>query len=172
MGRSINLRRRAVGVTLRARASQHERLRSVATMLGRTGASLQLQVPGADGLVLPAELRKGLRAMVDDLLVSDAVVVAPADEEISTEDAAAILNVSRPYVVKLLEEQKIPSRKVGVRRRVLRRDVEAYAEQERRRRDQILTKMVEEAEEDGLDEGLNVSFRQLAATRTGTRRRR
>jgi excisionase family DNA binding protein len=57
------------------------------------------------------------------------LVVLAAEMELSTQEAARFLNFSRSFVIKLLEEGKIPSRKVGKKRRVLLADVLCYKRQ-------------------------------------------
>jgi excisionase family DNA binding protein len=70
--------------------------------------------------------------------------------ELSTQQAAGLLGVSRPYFVKLLEQGKIPFRKVGEQRRVLYSDLAAYREREREERHRGLDELVTLSEEMGL----------------------
>ena len=71
-----------------------------------------------------------LAGLLDDLLTrlaaGKAVQVLPLDAEITTQQAAELLKVSRPYVVKLVEAGELPHRKVGPRRRLFLEDVLAY----------------------------------------------
>jgi len=78
------------------------------------------------------------------------VTIVPAGEELTTQQAADMLNVSRAFLGELLEQGKIPFRKVGTDRRVLAKDVVAYREQDRKARKEALRALTEEAEKLGL----------------------
>jgi len=56
----------------------------------------------------------------------NAITVMPIYAELSTQETAELLNISRPHLVELLEQGKIPFRKVGIHRRVLAKDVFDY----------------------------------------------
>lgn len=62
-----------------------------------------------------------------------AVTALPQNAELTTQEVADYLNVSLPYVEKLIEEEKLPARKVGTRRRVAFQDLLRFDEQQRAR---------------------------------------
>jgi len=69
--------------------------------------------------------------------------VMPVSEELSTQQAADILNVSRPYLVKILEEGAIPFTNVGRHRRIRMVDLIAYKSQRDQQRNEALVDMAE-----------------------------
>lgn len=79
------------------------------------------------------------------------VTLMPAKQEFSTVEAANFLNVSRPFVVKEIEEGRLPHRKVGTHRRVAFDDLLNYAREMRKRQEHALERMTENARELGLD---------------------
>ena len=75
------------------------------------------------------------------------IAVLAAETEVTTQEAAELLNFSRPYVVKLLEEGKIPFKKVGSHRRMLLRDVLFYRQKFRKQRKKALAFLVQQAQD-------------------------
>ena len=75
---------------------------------------------------MPERLTALLSDVLTSLAAGRAVQVSSLDAEITTQQAAELLNVSRPYVVKLVEAGDLPHRKVGPRRRLHLEDVLAY----------------------------------------------
>ncbi|MDQ2641736.1 MAG: helix-turn-helix domain-containing protein [Pseudomonadota bacterium] len=72
-----------------------------------------------------------------------AVTILPKKVELTTQDVADYLNVSRPYVVKLIETGRIPARTVGTRRRVAIEDLIRFDENDRKRRRAALDEIAE-----------------------------
>ncbi len=79
-----------------------------------------------------------------------AVTLMPQRAELTTQEAADYLNVSRPYVVGLIEQNKLPARKVGTRRRIAFDDLVRFDEQDHARRRAALDELARIDQELGL----------------------
>jgi excisionase family DNA binding protein len=109
---------------------------------------------GPDGseIEIPDELFGVLRDVVDALSQGLAISIAPHNTMLTTQEAADLLNISRPTVVRLMLDGEIAYTMRGRHRRVMLRDVLEYRERTRRERRQTLDDMAAEAEDDGLYE--------------------
>jgi len=94
--------------------------------------------PAGERLELPEPLYHLLARIVEVLARGDAVTIVPVGRELTTQQAADLLNVSRQYLVRLLDEGRIPHRKTGKHRRLRIEDVLAFkAQRDRERADQL-----------------------------------
>ena len=102
----------------------------------------------------PLELPAGAVALLMDILETMAagrgVTLVPENAELTTVQAAVVLNVSRPFLIKLLEDNFLPHRKVGKHRRVRMEDVMAYKAKIDREREAVLDQLAREGQEQGL----------------------
>jgi excisionase family DNA binding protein len=119
----------------------------------RTKRPLKLRVREA-GQDHPIELPAGAVALLLDVLGAMAsgrgVTLIPENAELTTVEAAEILNVSRPFLIKLLEEGAIPHRKVGRHRRIRIEDLMDYKRRDDKAREAVLDELVREAQEQDL----------------------
>ena len=118
-----------------------------------TKSSVRLQLEGArkaEAVILPRAAIELLVELLVQIADGHSVEVVPVQAEITTQQAADMLNVSRPYLVRLLEEGKIPCRKVGPRRRIRRADVLTYKQIDEERRRRAAEELASEAEKLGL----------------------
>lgn len=81
---------------------------------------------GEDTVELPAPAAELLVEILESMAAGSAVAVLRKDTELTTQQAADFLNVSRPFLVDLLESGAVPFRKVGTHRRVRFDDLRTY----------------------------------------------
>jgi excisionase family DNA binding protein len=105
-----------------------ESAKKLAVHLGDSkGVRLQMKTgKTSEELVLPPSALRLLVGVLTELAQGNAVTLTPHRAELTTQQAADLLNVSRPHVVKLLDEKAIPSHKVGSHRRVRLTDLLTY----------------------------------------------
>jgi excisionase family DNA binding protein len=99
---------------------------------------------------LPQPVLNLLRQMVHELLQGNSVTIVPIHKELTTQEAADILNISRQYLVELLEAQAIPYSKVGTHRRIRLGDLMNYKNDRDAKRQEGLSKMTKKSQKLGL----------------------
>ena len=112
----------------------------------QTRADMQLvDFHGEQGAVRSVRLpTSALRLLLDALAEigqGNAVSIIPIHAELTTQEAANMLNVSRPYIVKLLKEGVIPYKEVGTHRRILLEDLVAYSKDMKQKRKEALEEL-------------------------------
>lgn len=103
--------------------------------------------PDQQPVEVPASVVKVVADALDHVQRGEHVRVIADDEEITTQQAADLLNVSRPYLVGLVDRGEVPSRKVGARRRLKLADVLLYRDVDQARRLRAVADLSAEAQE-------------------------
>jgi len=102
-------------------------------------------------IALPEAAIDLLRVVLSHLSEGSAVSLLPIHAELTTQQAADLLKVSRPHLVSLLDEGKLPFRRVGTHRRVRASDLLAFKQKEDEARLEATRELTEEAQALGLD---------------------
>ena len=99
---------------------------------------------------IPGSAREPLCQVLDILAHGQTPWIVPQASEITTQEAADLLNISRPTLVKMLTEGRIPFHLIGTHRRLSLSDVLAYREARTRERMRAMTELLAEEDELGL----------------------
>lgn len=127
--------------TLKNFLDQHPEDPTVSLSVGGSGAPVEV----------PAGIVDLLVRVLTQAAAGDAVAVSTVKAELTTQQAADLLNVSRPYLVKLLDQRRIPFRRVGNRRRLLLSDVVAFKHFDEAERRAIAAELTAEGQHHELD---------------------
>lgn len=98
-------------------------------------------------LKLPPNVLRLFADMLGSLAQGHAVAIMPKEMYVSTQEAAMYLNVSRPYLIRMLEEGKIAFQKVGTHRRIKFEDIIAYKEERQKASNEALDALARQAQE-------------------------
>ena len=119
---------------------------------GRSDLRIHIQggEPPGEDITLPLSAFRLLKDILAEMAQGRAVTLLPVRAEVTTQQAADILNVSRPYLIGLLEEGKIPFRLVGQHRRVRLNDLMAYKRKDDEARRRSAEELTADAQELGM----------------------
>jgi excisionase family DNA binding protein len=101
-------------------------------------------------ITIPSGMFQLMVNVLQSVSRGEPVTILPLSAELTTQEAADMLRVSRPYLVKLLDDGTIPSRKVGIYRRVLLQDLLDYQKTEKQRQSAVMEELTQEAQDMGL----------------------
>lgn len=130
----------------RLNVSQNADLSSSRSVMVRIAEGTE---PG-ETVELPVAALRLLVGILDEMADGNAVTLVPSQAVLTTQQAARFLNISRPYLVALLEAGKIPFHKAGTHRRVLFQDLLAYRTQSGKERRETLTELAALSQELGM----------------------
>ncbi len=113
-------------------------------------AGLSVRFQDGSELPLPLAATHLLSSVLAEMGRGNAVTVIPNSAELTTQQAADFLNVSRPYVVSLLEKGRITHHKVGTHRRIRLADLETYKAEFSEAREAAMRELAARAQEEGM----------------------
>lgn len=121
--------------------------RRLRVLPGGAASPAQLVSPDGETIDIPPALFELLAAVAEELGQGHGVSVLPLHRQLTTTEAAQLLNVSRPHVISLLEGGDLPFEKVGTHRRVRLADVLSYRQIRDQRRQEALANIVRQGED-------------------------
>jgi len=130
----------------------HEALRVLSTSKRRTAPTLQVIEDSAQSVsvIIPKDAFDLLLEILGHLATGTAVSIVPIQAELTTQQAAEMLNMPRQNLSRLLDTGDIPCKRIGAHRRVLVKDLLAYRDQSGARCDAALDELTAEAQRLGL----------------------
>jgi excisionase family DNA binding protein len=118
--------------------------------LGQASLCLDLEGGQRASVPIPAAVLELLQGILVQMAQGNAVTLVPVHAELTSQQAADLLNVSRPFLIERLEQGEIPFRKVGTHRRIRLRDLMAYKHAIDQQRTAALDELSSEAQELGM----------------------
>ncbi len=124
-----------------------EQLRHQIDEIFRRHRMARLVDPDGETTEIPESVFHALKLVVQSMAQGQTVTLVPHGKELTTQEAAGLLHVSRPHLIKLLDEGVIPHHKVGTHRRVRIEDVLAYRSKRDTTRREKLDELIRISEE-------------------------
>lgn len=112
----------------------------------RPDGEVRVRLDNGDELTLPNSAVRLLSHLLTEMSRGNAVTLIPVHAEFTTQEAADYLNVSRPYLIRLLDEKKIDHHMVGTHRRVRFDDLHRYRKEFHAKRNEALDELATQAQ--------------------------
>jgi excisionase family DNA binding protein len=112
--------------------------------------NLKIQIPRRGKpaeITLPASAVELLVSLLTEMASGNAITLIPIHAELTTQQAAELLNVSRPYLIKLLQDGELPFKKVGTHRRIRFSDLMVYKKKTDAKSESALSRLVADAQD-------------------------
>lgn len=109
--------------------------------------NLHVQFDDGQPLPLPRAVQELISHLLVEMSQGNAVTLIPVHAEMTTQEAADFLNVSRPHLVKLLETNQIPHHKVGTHRRIRFNELKVFKQKQAEARAAALDELAAQAQE-------------------------
>jgi excisionase family DNA binding protein len=103
--------------------------------------------PEGERIELPASAVEALKIVVDALARGKSVTLVPHEKDLTSQEAADLLHVSRPHLIKILDHREVPFHRVGTHRRIRLEDVLAYRDRRDAERQAALDELARLSEE-------------------------
>ena len=124
-----------------------ESSRILATCIGQGELARLKVIDGNQEVDVPVSALRMLVDILAQMAEGNAVTIVPYHAELTTQQAADFLNVSRPHLVGLLERNELPYRKVGSHRRILFKDLVEFQQRSRVERKKALDELAAQSQE-------------------------
>ncbi|MBB71713.1 MAG: DNA-binding protein [Legionellales bacterium] len=126
--------------------------RELPIYIHKNNPSQQIKIISADGvehsITVPVQALEFFAKILLEMGKGSIINIIPSHAELTTQEAADLLNVSRPYLVKLLESGEISFHKVGKHRRIRYKDLQHYKNSIDEERGKVLDELTQQAQED------------------------
>ena len=131
-------------------AAESDQVKALHGLLQKEGRARLVGKGGEPAIELPDAVFDLLMKIVDGLQQGKAISIVPVTQDLTTQQAAEMLGVSRPFFVKLLETNQLPYHLAGTHRRVYLQDLLVYKQDRDQQRHEALNQMAREADEQGI----------------------
>jgi excisionase family DNA binding protein len=130
--------------------AETEQANRLSEILHGHGQALLIAKGGESAVEIPETIHELLLQILDLMRQGKAISIIPVTQDLTTQQAAEVIGVSRPFFVKLIEAGALPFHLAGTHRRVYLRDLLAYKERRDSDRHAAIERMADHAEQAGI----------------------